>query len=492
MSAALEIVGALTPARPTPEAGEGGAVREVGAEGLPFEEVFARASGEGDVDPDGQAPPRDAGREDAEAPRAEEEGAEAVDARDAGLAGIPVDVEALETALPLAGRDAARDVAPAQGRDGAASADASPRGEDVLPRAFAEARSSETLAREAGAEVEDSEAVRSAAPAERPAEPRAAAARRPAAAEADATARSAPPPATPAPAAPSATRETQPSEAGARAARTAVEAPTGAASQAPPTAPVPPDPRVPRRTPAAVAEARLDASPSPARVRDAGAREARSLRAASAAERVAEDRDAAVRPPPTELPARSVSAPPAPAAPGPGPEAVALGGAWLRPVASAPAAGAAPTPAPVAAEAVPLHVEWLAARGGGAARVHLHPPELGEIQLSVRVRGGAVDVVIRAQEPAAQRLIAEGRLGLVDALAARELRVEQLEVLPAERETGDAGSRGLPDPREGAGDPRRRGPQASPRSAPAPAPAARVEGGAGGTASHASAIDLRV
>jgi flagellar hook-length control protein FliK len=132
-------------------------------------------------------------------------------------------------------------------------------------------------------------------------------------------------------------------------------------------------------------------------------------------------------------------------------------GAWLAAVQHAPAAsGAAAEPlATPPAEAVPLHVEWLAARGGGAARLRLHPPELGEIDLSVRVRDGAVQVVIRAREPAAQRLVAEGRVGLVDALAARDLRVETFQVLTADGEArGEGAGResALGDPREGAAD----------------------------------------
>ncbi len=124
--------------------------------------------------------------------------------------------------------------------------------------------------------------------------------------------------------------------------------------------------------------------------------------------------------------------------PSPAPDPLAAVSAALPPT---PAASAAAEPlATPPAEAIPLHVEWLAARGGGAARVRLHPPELGEIELAVRVRHGAVQVVIRAQEPAAQRQVAEGRVGLIDALAARDLRVESFQVLTADGELRSEGA----------------------------------------------------
>jgi hypothetical protein len=103
---------------------------------------------------------------------------------------------------------------------------------------------------------------------------------------------------------------------------------------------------------------------------------------------------------------------------------------------------------------LPIHVEWLAARGGGSARIQLHPPELGGVELSVQVRGNAVHVVIRADEAAAARAALDGRELLADALAGRELRVESFEVRTGARE--DAGAQGAPRdfqdaPRERAG-----------------------------------------
>lgn len=101
-----------------------------------------------------------------------------------------------------------------------------------------------------------------------------------------------------------------------------------------------------------------------------------------------------------------------------------------------------PTEAPVVppsgapAEALPVHVEWLTARGGGSARLQLHPANLGEVEVNVNVRGNAVDVVIRALEPAAQAAVAQTRELLVDGLANQDLRMEQFEVRGANDEPG--------------------------------------------------------
>jgi hypothetical protein len=91
-----------------------------------------------------------------------------------------------------------------------------------------------------------------------------------------------------------------------------------------------------------------------------------------------------------------------------------------------------------------VHAEWLAARGGGTARLRLHPPELGEIELSVRVRGSKVQVSIQTEQADAGRAALDGRELLVEALASRELRVEQLVVRSPEGVTttttpGDSG-----------------------------------------------------
>ena len=98
------------------------------------------------------------------------------------------------------------------------------------------------------------------------------------------------------------------------------------------------------------------------------------------------------------------------------------------------------------ADAVPTRIAWLAARGGGSARVTLHPAELGEVELSVRVRGNVVDVVITAEQPLARAALLDVSDRFGEALAARELRIESLEI----RMTETRGS-GLGDPGTGSG-----------------------------------------
>jgi hypothetical protein len=60
------------------------------------------------------------------------------------------------------------------------------------------------------------------------------------------------------------------------------------------------------------------------------------------------------------------------------------------------------------------------------------------VEISVRVRGAAVEVAIRAQEPEARMALLASRDQLDVALVARELRVESLEIRSAEpRPQGD-------------------------------------------------------
>ncbi len=151
-------------------------------------------------------------------------------------------------------------------------------------------------------------------------------------------------------------------------------------------------------------------------------------------------RAAALRSGRSAEPAPSETAPEAPSplpratplTPGPAPAEPTM-----VPTVRPPAAG---TPA----EALPMHAEWLAARGGGTARLRLHPPELGEVELSVRVRGSTVQVSIQTEQAEAGRAALDGRELLVEALASRELRVEQLVVRSPEGVTttatpGDSG-----------------------------------------------------
>jgi len=129
---------------------------------------------------------------------------------------------------------------------------------------------------------------------------------------------------------------------------------------------------------------------------------------------------------------------PSPASPlPPSPSVLPLAGVGLP----APPHGLDAASLPVAGapqEAIPVHVEWLAARGGGKVRLRLHPPHLGELQLAVTVRGHNVDVVIHAAHPAAQHAAFSSQEMLADALSGRELRMDQFEVRTGEG--GEAGS----------------------------------------------------
>jgi flagellar hook-length control protein FliK len=91
-----------------------------------------------------------------------------------------------------------------------------------------------------------------------------------------------------------------------------------------------------------------------------------------------------------------------------------------------PPASAAPgeaAGAPVAPEALPLHVEWLAERGGGTAVVDLHPPHLGRVEISVRVVGDEVEVSIASQDSQVQGVLDAQRGNLEQSLAGRNLRM---------------------------------------------------------------------
>ncbi len=73
-------------------------------------------------------------------------------------------------------------------------------------------------------------------------------------------------------------------------------------------------------------------------------------------------------------------------------------------------------------------VEWLLSQGGGSARLHLHPPHLGEVQLQVRAVGSDIRISMIAEEAGARVLLEAGREWLVDQFAARDLRVSHFEV----------------------------------------------------------------
>lgn len=83
------------------------------------------------------------------------------------------------------------------------------------------------------------------------------------------------------------------------------------------------------------------------------------------------------------------------------------------------------------------NVVFLAEHGGGSARMTLNPPELGPVEIVVRVRGKQVEVHVRAEETAAQQVVRDSRDSLSEALASRELRMDGFSV-----GSGGAGSTG--------------------------------------------------
>ena len=108
-------------------------------------------------------------------------------------------------------------------------------------------------------------------------------------------------------------------------------------------------------------------------------------------------------------------------------------GAIASPVAGAisevttTAAPGTPTP-PAASDAIAVQTEWLVSRGGGTARLILHPQHLGEISIRVTLRGDVVDVVMVAQEAAAKGIAEEQSERLAQAFSNRDLRMEHFEV----------------------------------------------------------------
>jgi hypothetical protein len=104
----------------------------------------------------------------------------------------------------------------------------------------------------------------------------------------------------------------------------------------------------------------------------------------------------------------------------------------------------APT-GPVPTSAIPHQVELMATRGGGAARLRLHPAQLGEVEITVTMRGNTVDVVIRADQPAAEMAVLAQRELLVEALGSRDLRMENLDV-SSMRDHGTSDHEGSDEP----------------------------------------------
>ena len=110
------------------------------------------------------------------------------------------------------------------------------------------------------------------------------------------------------------------------------------------------------------------------------------------------------------------------------PDASLVNAASTATAASARAGAEAIVPAHSVGSALPAHVDWLVSRGGGTAKLRLDPPQLGEVEISVRVRGREVEIVIQTEAPAAHQLVGDARERLVEGLAGRELRLESLDL----------------------------------------------------------------
>lgn len=160
---------------------------------------------------------------------------------------------------------------------------------------------------------------------------------------------------------------------------------------------------------------------------------------------------------------------------------------------------------PVSVEAVPVHVEWLAARGGGTARIELHPPDLGPLEISVSVRGQRVEVVLAAREPEAAALLQGHGESLGHSLASLDLRMERFEVRNGgltgdpSRDAFAGNGSGFSFARDAGGDAGfREGGEARPRPRAALGPelepmAARASAAVQATArASASGVDLRI
>jgi flagellar hook-length control protein FliK len=170
-----------------------------------------------------------------------------------------------------------------------------------------------------------------------------------------------------------------------------------------------------------------------------------------------------------------------------GAPAPALHAAGIGP--SAPAAANAPVVSLQGPErTIPERAVLLAEQGGGSARIQLRPPELGEVELVVRVRGRRVEVHVRAEEIGAQQVVLEGRERLGDALAAKDLRMEEFRVSLSGGDAGASerrGERGAFEPQPEPGWARAPGAHVDPDETPRTARVANANANARG-------IDLRV
>jgi hypothetical protein len=140
-------------------------------------------------------------------------------------------------------------------------------------------------------------------------------------------------------------------------------------------------------------------------------------------------------------------------------------------------------------DALPLHVEWLAERGGGTAVVDLHPPHLGRVEIAVRVVGDEVEVSIASQDRQVQGVIDSQRGQLEQSLSERSFRMTHFDLgLTGQGQRGNPGS--SRDPNAGAREPRSGGVRGDAQTAPisatsAPRPSAASRRAATGIDLHA-------
>lgn len=90
----------------------------------------------------------------------------------------------------------------------------------------------------------------------------------------------------------------------------------------------------------------------------------------------------------------------------------------------------------------------IAGTGGGAVRLHLHPPELGEMHVRVSVEGGTVTADLRVESHAVREAILSGLGDLQRALADHRLTVGHVDVTVADNgdDTPWAGEGGRREP----------------------------------------------
>ncbi len=96
---------------------------------------------------------------------------------------------------------------------------------------------------------------------------------------------------------------------------------------------------------------------------------------------------------------------------------------------------------PPAVEQVVRTVIEKAGAGGGEAKLHLHPAELGEIIIHVHADGDSVQVRVHAERPEAAQLIREHTVDLSSMLGQQGLNLADVNVSLGHPGSGDAGAR---------------------------------------------------